>query len=196
MVLLTFVFLGELDLEKMWEETGWSVEVGGHPRGHSENKGRWDEDISSYSDDSNLNSPEIGRQGEENIETRGEENIETLSAQSDELDASVDLSPLASGVLMDRGSLRSKLLKKDWGTEDGRRKKPTNRRKYKLQTSTPHLQRGERGVNSVDCSKPVVELISLYRCVLDTCSGVKLEIKMAVLFASFFQQLNVCGGTN
>ena len=148
------VFPGTLDWERMWEETGWSVEGAGrseHPRDSSEIDGWWDEDISSYSDDSNLNSPEIGRQ-KDMIDG---ESIETFSVQSDgiELDASVDLSPLASGVLMDRETRRNKLLKKDWGTEvTCRRKNTTKRRKQKIQTSTPLLQRRESGVSLVDCS--------------------------------------------
>ena len=65
---------------------------------------------------------------------------------------------------MDRDAWRSKLLKKG-GKEDRRRKKQTDR-KYKLQTCTPLLQRGEgeRGelsrLQSTNCQ------ISLYHYLL------------------------------
>ena len=152
------ISVGAMDWERMWEETGWSVEGGGpseHPRYGSDIDRRWDEDISSYSDDSSQNSPEIGRRLE-NVET---ESIESPSTPSDcvQVDPNVGLSPLACGMLMDQETRRSKLLKKDRGAGD-RRKKSTNRRNYKLQTSTPLLQRGEREVSSVDYSQLVVRL--------------------------------------
>ena len=141
---------GVLDWERMWEETGWSVGGGGpseHPGDDSEIDGQHDEDISSYSDESSQNSPRLV----ENVDT---ESIETLSTPSDciEDDVSFDLSPLPRGVFMDQKPWRYKLLIKDY-TEDRKRKKPTDRRNSKLQTSTPLVQRGEREVSSVDLSQ-------------------------------------------